>query len=246
MAKKESYRCSTATFSCQGKEQFVTVEDNRDGMEVVRRRLWPTQTIVDETICPVTRHGCAIEEIAVSPSGFWLVTQRFSGQGEWGYDLFRTCPLTREAGLLEEYGYILDLPRFSVDERQLVGGFGERWLGGWWAHRDDYIEQPARGGLVSFGYLFVHSLPEHQVIRHELRMNLSPGWIPDEPEAEIWMGGREIQPVPDGVWMTLPGGARVVIEGPLPPVIFLPTPHASERRVLPGTGRGVKIRKSER
>jgi hypothetical protein len=240
LAKKVSYRCETAAFPCQGEMQFVTVEDNRDGSDLVRRRICHSRAIVDETICPITRAGCAIEEIAASPSGVWLVTQRFSGQGEWGYDVLRSCPLARVAGTPQEYGYILDTPMFSADETRLVGGFGKNWLGGWWAHPDDEYETPARGGLISFGFLFVHHLPSHQVDRHELQMDLPKGWLPDDPEAELWFGARQIAPVAHGVRLTLPGGVTVEIEGPLPPIIQLPVPHPAGGKLLPSAVGGVK------
>ena len=228
MARNQRGYCrATAPFDCQGKKQFVTVDDHR---QTVRRRIWGSKAVVEETVCPVTRSGCAIEEIAASPSGRWLVTQRYSGQGEWGYDVFRSCPLAREAGISEEYGDMLDLPRFSTDETRLVGGFGENWLGGWWAHPDDDIEGPARGGPICFGFLFVHYLPSHQVDRHELRIDLPAGWQPDDPWAE-WYGARDITPINEGVRLTLYRGVVVEIEGPLPPVILLPAPHPSGERL---------------
>ena len=120
MGKPPRYICQTAAFECQGRRQLVTVEDGG----VVRRRLLTTGEVVEEITCRPTHSGCGIEEIAVSPSGAWLITQRFSGQGEWGYDVLRTCPLGREAGVLEEHGYMLDLPAFFEDESTLVGGYG--------------------------------------------------------------------------------------------------------------------------
>ena len=182
--------------------------------------------------CPVTRSGCYIEEIGASPSGHWLVTQRLSGQGQWGYDVFRSSPLLREAGVLEERGYMLDMPKFSADETLLIGGFGACWLGGWWAHPDDDYKDSARGGRISFGFLFVHQLPRHRVERHELQMDLPKGWLPADPDAEAWYGARAIEPSGSGIRLTLPGGARVEVEGPLPPVILLPSPHPAGGRLL--------------
>lgn len=214
----------TDVFVCQGESQYVTVEPYG---QTVRRRAWPSGAALDETVCHVTRSGCAIQEIAASPSGRWLVTSRHSGQGEWGYDVLRTCPLAREAGTPEAAGYMLDLPRFSEDESRLVGGFGEFWLGGWWSHIDD-DRGPARGGPIRFGSLLVHRLPGHQVERHELWMDLPEGWIPDEPESELWLGARSVAPIAeDGVRLILPGGVSWEFTGRLPPLIWLPTPHPS-------------------
>ncbi len=222
--RRRNYR-KTAAFLCEGKKQFVTVETSGNGQTMLRRCGWHSKAVLDELACLTTGKGCGIEGIDVSPSGAWLVTLRHSGQGEWGYDVVRTCPLTNVAGTPEERGYMLDLPKFSDDETRLVGGFGERWLGGWWAHPDDDCETPARGGVITFGTLFVHHLPSHKVERHELRMNLPQGWVPRKPEAEVWYAARDITPTAShGVRLVLPGGASFEIDGPLPKVILLPTP----------------------
>lgn len=222
-----------APFVFEEEEQYIeVVEPPKPLWQTVRRCRRASREVIEETTCRATNLGCSIEEIAVSPSGRWVVTQRYSGQGEWGYDVFRTCPLAREAGVSEERGYMLDLPEFSADETKLVGGFGARWLGGWWAHPGDEYDDPARGGLISFGYLFVHHLPSHRVERHELWIDLPQGWIPGDPDAEEWMGASAITPEDEGVRLTLPGGVPVEIEGPLPPVILLPTPHPAGGRLL--------------
>jgi hypothetical protein len=225
---RDEYICATQPFRCGDEEQFVTVDDGR---QTVRRRSWRSRAVIEETICPVTRLGCAIEEIGASPAGNWLVTQRYSGQGEWGYDVFQTSPLARVAGVLEERGYMLEMPRFSADESRLVGGFGRAWLGGWWAHPDDDIDEPARGGPVNFGFLFVHQLPSHQVTRHELRVELPPGWVPEDPWGE-WYGPREIVPTSAGVRLMPSWGVPVEIADPIPPIIVVPTPHPSGKGLL--------------
>ena len=227
--KDNPYFRATNPFVCQGKKQFVTVDDEH---QTVRRRIWSSGAILDEIVCPNTSCGCSIDEIAASPSGSWLVTQRHSGQGEWGYDVFRTCPLTRVAGVSAESGYMIEIPRFSDDETRVVGGFGSRWLGGWWAHDDDDLEIPARGGPVTFGFLLTHHLPSHRVDRHELRIELPKAWLPDDPENEIWFGASAIVPDDDAVSMKLYGGVDFKIAEPLPSVIVLPTPHPSGKRVL--------------
>jgi hypothetical protein len=226
--KSTPYHPATAPFTCQGEKQFVEVIDIR---QTVRRCRWRSREVVEEAVCPLTSLGCYIEAIAVSLSGNWLVTQRISRQGEWGYDVFRTCPLAREAGVAQERGYILDLPRFAEDESRLVGGFGRRWLGGWWAHPDDDLEEPARGGPVCFGFLFVHRLPRHRVTRHELRVDLPKGWLPEDPWAE-WYGPREIAPTADGVRLVPSWGVPVEVQDPLPRIIRLPTPHPSGKGLM--------------
>jgi hypothetical protein len=231
-SKPVSNSRKTGPFVCEGVKQFVEVlKGLRPLEEVVQRCKWQSKETVEETICRVTRAGCYIEEIAASPSGAWLVTQRISGQGEWGYDVFRSCPLAREAGVDQERGYILDLPQFSEDESLLIGGAGPGFLGGWWAHPEDDIEEPARGGPVTLGFLFVHRLPSHRVTRHELRVKLPKGWLPDDPNAQ-WYGPREITPTADGVRFTPSWGVPIEVEYPLPRVIHLPTPHPSGKGVL--------------
>jgi hypothetical protein len=229
MAAKSTdpYYRTTGPFFCAGEKQFVEVTKGQK----VRRCRWRTKEPVEEIPCAITDAGCYIEEIAASRSGAWLVTQRISGQGEWGYDVFRASPLAREAGITQEEGYILDLPRFSEDESLLIGGAGAGFLGGWWAHPDDEIDEPARGGVVNLGFLFVHRLPSHRVTRHALRVKLPKGWAPEDPFAE-WYGPREITPTADGVQLMPSWGVPLEIMAPLPRTIRLPTPHPSGEGVL--------------
>jgi hypothetical protein len=226
---REHYRRATSPFTLEGDEQFVEVLD--EYTQWVRRCCLATGEAIEEVAWPVTGTGCYIEEIAASPSGMWLVTQRISGQGDWGYDVFRSRPLAREAGIAEERGYILDLPRFAADESFLLGGAGLRYMGGWWAHPDDEIDEPTRGGPVSLGFLFIHRLPNHDVTRHELLVDLPTGWLPDDPWA-VWYGPRDITPTADGVRLMPSWGVPVEIQFPIPTVIHLPVPHPSGIGVL--------------
>lgn len=225
--KTDPYYRATAPFPCEGVKQFVEVVDGR----ILRRCRWRSKETVEETVCTITRAGCYIEEIAASPSGTWIVTQRISGQGEWGYDVIRTRPLARVAGVAQEGGYILELPKFSKDESVLIGGAGEGFLGGWWSHPDDDMDQPARGGSMSLGFLFVHHLPRHRVTRHELRVEVPKGWLPEDPFAD-WYGPRKITPTARGLRFVPLWGVPVEIKAPLPRVIRLPTPHPSGKGLL--------------
>jgi hypothetical protein len=168
--------------------------------------------------------GCAIEEMRASDSGGWLTTMRTSGQGEWGYDVVCVDTMAREGGVESERGYMLEPAVFSADESRLVGGFGEGWLGDWWSHPDDDRDEPAHGDVVTFGWIFVHLLPDHHVTRHELKMDIPSGWLPDDPWDEKWSGPTGIAPLGDGVRMTLPGGEVFEFAAALPPVLELPTP----------------------
>ena len=199
-----------------------------------RLRLWRTDgwRKVSGVKLAVTRSGCGIEELSVSPSGRWIVTQRSSDQEEWGYDVLATVNsdpddgrgIRRGGGVRERHGYMLELPVFSEDERRIVGGYGEQWLGGWHAHREDEIEEPARGGRVSFGWIFDHRLPEHVVSWHELLMDIPVGYLPDI-EDEAWYGAFDIEPLGQGVAFTLPGGEPFEHPDPLPETLLLPTPQ---------------------
>jgi hypothetical protein len=186
--------------------------------------------MVEETGCRASYCGCDIEEIAASGKGTWLVTQRISGQGEWGYDVFRVRPLAWEAGIPEEKGYLLALPRFSEDESFLAGGAGRGYMGGWWCHPEDEIEDSPRPGAAIVGFVFVHRLPSHQVTRHELRVILPSGWRPEDPWAEWY--GPEIFPTSDGLRLMTWWGIPLEIKEPIPSVIELPVPHPSGKGLL--------------
>jgi hypothetical protein len=186
---------------------------------------------LDEVYVPSTRCGCALEEIAESPLGNWIVGRRCSGQGEWGYDIITGSPLRRVAGIEERPGYMLDLPVFADDESYLVGAYGERWLGGWWAHpEDDHYETPSRGGRHDFGWIFRHSLPSHNVEWMHLVMDIPKGWFPDDPEDYIWAGARCIRPFASGVRLELPGGTEFTISNWSKEVV-VPTPNPNRDRL---------------
>lgn len=230
MAKisRSPYCCATGPFLLNGIEQIVEVLDHS---QTIRRAHAQSGKPFEEITHPITRCGCYIEEIGPSPSGQWLITQRISGQGEWGYDVFRTSPLTWEGGIDQENGYILDLPRFSPDESFLVGGAGPGVLGGWWAHPEDDIEEPSRGGLVAIGFLFVHQLADHRTSRCLLQVDLPKGWLPDDPWAE-WYGPREVTPTENGISMMPSWGAPFEIDYPIPETVVLPTPQPSGNGIL--------------
>jgi hypothetical protein len=223
----DPYRRVTEPFLLDGEPHFVEVA----GVAQYVRLRRASGEVVEETVRHLRPSGCYIEEIVASPSGRWLVTQNFSGQGEWGYDVFRTRPLARVGGIVEERGYILEPPCFSDDDSLLVGGGGEGFLGGWWAHPEDDNEDPARGGPVEIGFVFVHDLLGRRVTRHPLRIDLPAGWQPDDPWGE-WYGPRPIGPVNGGIWMMPSWGVPVEVSFPLPEVIWLPVPHPSGKGLL--------------
>lgn len=222
------YHRSTEPFLIDGEAYLVEAADDR---QTVQRRRSSTREVEESLVVPKGRAGTYIHALVASGAGAWIASQRISGQGEWGYDVFRSRPLVREAGVSEERGCMLDPPRFSPDETVLIGAAGEKFLGGWWAHPDDEIDEPSRGGRHVLGFLFVHRLPSHDVVRHELAVDLPAGWTPDDPWAE-WYGPRNVGPTEGGVELTLSWAGKMELRSPLPEWIRLPTPHPSGRGVL--------------
>jgi hypothetical protein len=224
------YKVVSKPFTRDGQEFYVEVQGRE---QLVSLRDAKTDRRIAEVVCPESRHGCTIEEINVARSGELFATQRNSGQGEWGYDVFRTFPLHRVAGITEESGYMMEAPIFSEDETRLIGAAGEGFLGLWWGPQDadDCFEAPAVGGPVTIGFIFVHQLRSNEVTRHWLEINLPAGWIPIDPEGD-WYGPREL--VTDGKEVRFVPSWRVPVKipFPLPPVIRLPTPHPSGRGLM--------------
>ena len=197
-------------------EQYVEVVDDR---QTVRRCRWPSKEAIEELTVPLTWAGCHIYAFNVSPSGAWITTERISGQGEWGYDVFRTSPLTRVGGVDECRGYISEAPRIAADESR-IAVLASKWLH--WV--DD--EGPSPGGYVNVGWLYFHRLPGLEETDHEVVVHLPSGWK-SEIQRNRWHLPKEVTPVGDGVRLIPSGGLPVEIPGPLPAVIVLPTPHPS-------------------
>lgn len=101
----------------------------------------------------------------------------------------------------------------------------------WWAEPDSGHDEPAAGGLVGVGWLLVHHLPSHEKTHHELVVDLPAGWKPDDP-CVLWGLPKGATPVGEGVRLVPSGGVPIVIPGPLPEVIVLPTPHPSGQGFL--------------
>lgn len=216
----------TDPFFCNGEQQYLTLVK---GKTLCRRRC-STNEVVDAASCVSTPSGCDIEQLAVSPSGVWAISQRNSGQGEWGYDVIRVNPLQRVAGIPEEAGYMLEMPVFSKDESFLLGAAGEGYLGYWWAHPDDDPEGPSRGGRLTIGFIFVHSLPGHEAQRHLIQVDLPHGWCPEDSGG--WYGPTQLKLVDTGISMQTSWGAVVVVPWPLPQAILLPTPDVSGKVLM--------------
>ena len=242
MDSADDVTCESESFVLDGAMVFASVEDDKSGSQWIRLRVRADRVLLDELESPVTRTGCAIESIHVSPRGGWLVTQRNSGQGEWGFDLIRTRPLRREGGVAEEYGYMLDPPAFSADDARLVGGYGQSWRGGWWADPSDDISEPARGGQVTFGTLFVYDLTSQQSARHELVMDMPAGWLTENEDDFDWAGPRHIAPsASGGVSMALPGGVTIEVLAPLGESILLPTPSDDGQGLVSALPAGIRL-----
>ncbi|MCA9608897.1 MAG: hypothetical protein KC619_25005 [Myxococcales bacterium] len=170
---------------------------------------------------PVSGAGCAIEEIAASASGRFAVTQRFSGQGECGFDVIDLDRMEWLGGVPERAGYILELPVFSDDESRVVAAIGPR-LGGWWAHPDDDVDEPSRGGVVDLATLYELRLESRELHACRLELDVPEGWLPEDPWSEAWLGPTRLEAVDGGLRMVLPGGDPFRQIGPLPDVLRLP------------------------
>ena len=217
------YHRESLPFVHDGITQFLEVIDDR---QTVRRCHWPSRETIEEIVIPLTNAGCHIFAFNVAASGAWITTERISGQGEWGYDILRTAPLTRIGGVDERRGYISETPRFATDQSR-IAVFASRWLH--WV--DDEDETPSLGGYVNVGWLYFHALPGLEETDHEVVVHLPAGWKAKVKNFQ-WYMPKEVAPVGDGVRLIPSGGVPVEIPGPLPEVIVLPTPHPSGRGFL--------------
>jgi hypothetical protein len=222
--------CESPPFSLAEKQRMLMVRRIAYN-DIISLRRWPSRAEVERCSVEITSSGCGITEIAVSRSGRWAVSQRSSGQGEWGYDLFSTSPMQRVAGIAERCGYIAETPQFSADESKLAGGYGNDWLGSWWTDSEDDWSEPARGGLLEIGFVFIHDLLDHCVSLHELVVQVPRGWVPDDPEEAMWSSPTNIVPTEHGFSMTLPGGVPFSVEAPGERV-QLPLVHPSGGKLL--------------
>lgn len=218
MDRHDYYLRTSPVFALAGEQLYLEVIDD---VQTVRRCRWPSDEVIESVTVPLTHAGCHIESFHVSPSGTWATTERLSGQGEWGYDIFQTSPLQRLGGVDELRGFIREAPRFAADESR-IAVLASRWLN--WVQDED--EVPSDGGLVNIGWLYVHRLPDLTETDHEVVVKLPAGWKA-ERKAEFWYLPRGVTPVGDGLRVGDWCGRVCDIPGPLPEVIVLPTPHPS-------------------
>ncbi len=102
----------------QGREAAAVTEDEHQ--QIVHRLRWPSWQPVAEAPLPDSREGCAVQQLEVSPDGKWIFAHRWSGQGDWGYDLLSAEPLQRRLGITAAYGYMTTSPAFSQRCDRLV------------------------------------------------------------------------------------------------------------------------------
>lgn len=189
--------------------------------QIVARIHAPTWEIAGELSIGVDPTGCAIEEIVASPSGRWAATRRSSGQGESGFDVIDVARMERIGGVARRRGIMLAAPVFAPDEARVLTGIGP-WLGGWWAHPEDELEDPARGGVIDFGCLLELDLDARVLHTCALELEIPAGWVPSDPWADEWMGPTSIEPLERGARVVLPGGDCFAHAAPLPAVLRLP------------------------
>jgi hypothetical protein len=189
--------------------------------QVVARISAPTWALGAEILIPVAGSGCAIEEVAIAPSGRWATTQRFSGQGEHGFDILDLERMQRIGGLSDRRGYILETPIFANNEARVIA-CTTSMLSGFWCHRDDDIDMRARGGVIELAQIHEHDLTTHRMRSCVLEIEVPPSWLPDDPWSSIWYGPTAIEALDAGVRMVLPGGDRFEHREALPDRLRLP------------------------
>lgn len=192
--------------------------------ERLRLRRPPFYRLSGEAHNPVSRLGCGIEAFRESKSGRWLVTNRNSAQGEWGYDVYSTKPFERCGGVYDCSGYMLQAPVISEDDRFVVGCYGLHWTSSWWAPDGEDNYTPADGGKIVLGTVFVHRLCDHQVARHDLIIDLPEGWVPEDPYDPHWLAVFNLRIESGRIRMTLPGEIEFTIDERFSNIRDLPVP----------------------
>ena len=213
----EAYR-SSPPFTLNGEELFIEVIDTEQTVGLCR---WPSKEVVEQTVIPLSHHGCHLESFLVSPSGKWVSTERLSGQGDWGYEILQTSPLRWVGGAENIRGYINEPPRFAADESRyaVFGSLTLRWV-------EDTTTVFTDGGWVNVGWLYLLRIPHVEVSDHEVVVRLTPGWKAEQ-RSQDWHMPKGIEPVGDGLRIHDWCGQACDIPGPLPETIVLPTPHPS-------------------
>jgi hypothetical protein len=106
-------------------------------------------------------------------------------QTEWGYVLM---DLARMAQLPGEFAWpspTLAPPAFSPNDALVVSC--NFFRSGWWTDEvDDYWDVPSPGGLRKAGTITVQTVASGKMTRHDVLVDLPPGWMPDRPDRPEW------------------------------------------------------------
>jgi len=181
----------------------------------------PSWDHVAELRIPVDPSGCAVEDVVASQSGRWASTQCFSGQGECRFDIIDLESMKRVGGVGEMHGYILETPAFAADESRVVACCTPR-LGAFWAPGGYFEDEPSPSGVIELGTLYEFRFDSHALHACKLELEIPRGWLPEDPDSDVWYGPTGVLPIEGGLRMVLPGGDRFEHRGSLPVVLRLP------------------------
>jgi hypothetical protein len=203
-----------------------------DQRQQLVRFSWPDLTPVETIEAPqfsVT--------LIVSASEKLLLVYQDPGGGECGYEVFSLDgPLRKLSDHIgPTVGPMGVQPIFSPSERLVAccPGNGGFWLPPEndrleeWMDELDEMEIPSFGGKATFATLILHDLSTDVVTKHDLQVDLEPGWVPDSPQDERWENGAAglVFATEDQLRLQLPDDSWIELSLPLPETVLLPTPN---------------------
>lgn len=160
-------------------------------------------------------HG-GVEYLVMSPKGD-LCLATWLDQNEWGYVTIDVKDWVQREAHLNWPSPTLSPPAFSLDGTQVVACHSHRDT--WWheEHGDDAEEIPSPGGSWLVGVVTAHDLAASTVNRHDVRVTVPKGWLPNDPYDSVWhylWGPEFLSDRKFRVW--LPGGREKIFDLPLP------------------------------
>ena len=193
----------------------------------LQRIAWPSSEILDD--CQFGLPQCCIDDLVVSASERLALAWLNSGQGECGYVLLLIAGGLQclNRGPIFSLNTMVSAPSFAPSEQFVISAAGTNEPL-WWTdpnnHQRDW-NTPAKGGLITFGQIFVHDLEADQITAHRIDFDLPSGWIPDDPDNGWWMAPRSPEYLSeDRIQFQLPDRSCVELDVPLPEAVVLAAP----------------------
>lgn len=185
------------------------------------------QTLDEMEVCVPTG---GVEYLVLSHQNH-LALATWLDQTEWGYVIVDLGAKEQWPGGLLWPSASLVPPEFSPDDQLVVAC--NRIRSGWWNDaEDDSWESPSPGGLRVAGAVTVHEVASGTISRHDVLIELPPGWMPERPDRPDW----------DTIW-----GPEFVSEREF--LIWLPddTPEVLALPLLPRVKirRGLRTRREQ-